>query len=95
MQIVAKNAALNLLLFQGVTTGTAYDFSDLEPGHEYGFAVKAANAVGESDPLPTAKLILAKDQFFLSNFQSIVEEKHKILPLFPLNAEYGKKSYCD
>jgi hypothetical protein len=47
----------------GVTTGTAYDFSDLEPGHEYGFAVKAANAVGESDPLPTAKLILAKDQF--------------------------------
>jgi len=51
------------LLFQGVTTGTAYDFSDLEPGHEYGFAVKAANAVGESDPLPTAKLILAKDQF--------------------------------
>jgi len=47
----------------GVTTGTAYDFSDLEAGQEYGFAVKSSNAVGDSDALPTAKLIMAKDQF--------------------------------
>ena len=40
-----------------------YDVNDLEPGHEYGFAVKASNAVGDSDALPTAKLIVAKDQF--------------------------------
>ena len=37
--------------------------TDLEAGHEYGFAVKASNAVGDSDALPTAKLIMAKDQF--------------------------------
>ena len=52
-----------LFFIQGVTTGTAYDFSDLEAGHEYGFAVKTSNAVGDSDALPTAKLIIAKDQF--------------------------------
>ena len=50
-------------IFQGSTTGTVYDVNDLEPGHEYGFAVKASNAVGDSDALPTAKLIVAKDQF--------------------------------
>ena len=40
-----------------------YDVTDLEVGHEYGFAVKASNSVGDSDALPTAKLIMAKDQY--------------------------------
>jgi len=47
----------------GSTTGNVYDVTDLEVGHEYGFAVKASNSVGDSDALPTAKLIMAKDQY--------------------------------
>ena len=66
--MLAMGMAINLCnqilnYFQGSTTGNVYDVNDLEAGHEYGFAVKASNAVGDSDALPTAKLIMAKDQF--------------------------------
>ena len=54
-----------------------YDVTDLEVGHEYGFAVKASNSVGDSDALPTAKLIMAKDQY--SKYFLCLETKKKIL----------------
>ena len=44
-------------------SGTSIDVNDLETGREYAFAVKAVNAEGESDALPTAKTMLAKDAF--------------------------------
>jgi len=47
----------------GTTTSTHFEVSDLENGREYGFAVVAVNEVGESDPIQTAKSIIAKDQF--------------------------------
>ena len=53
-----------------------YDVTDLEVGHEYGFAVKASNSVGDSDALPTAKLIMAKDQYSKYFFMSRNKKKY-------------------
>jgi hypothetical protein len=47
----------------GVTTSTSFEVGDLENGREYGFSVIAVNEVGESDPIQTAKTMVAKDQF--------------------------------
>ena len=44
-------------------SGTSIEVNDLENGREYAFAVKAVNAEGESDALPTAKTMVAKDSF--------------------------------
>ena len=44
-------------------SGTSIEVNDLETGREYAFAVKAVNAEGESDALPTAKTMVAKDAF--------------------------------
>ena len=44
-------------------SGTSIEVNDLETGREYAFAVKAVNAEGESDALPTAKTVVAKDAF--------------------------------
>ena len=56
-----------------------YDVTDLEVGHEYGFAVKASNSVGDSDALPTAKLIMAKDQYSKYFFMSRNKKKYYFL----------------
>ena len=47
----------------GAVTGTAFEVNDLELGREYAFAVRAVNAEGESDALPTAKTMVAKDAY--------------------------------
>jgi len=47
----------------GAVTGTAFEVNDLEVGREYAFAVRAVNAEGESDALPTAKTMVAKDAY--------------------------------
>lgn len=39
------------------------EVTDLTPGHEYQFRVKAYNKEGESEPLNTAGSIIAKDPF--------------------------------
>ena len=44
-------------------SGTSIEINDLETGREYAFAVKAVNAEGESDALPTPKTMVAKDAF--------------------------------
>ena len=49
-------------------SGTSIDVNDLETGREYAFAVKASNAEGESDALPTARTMIAKDAFSKKNF---------------------------
>ena len=49
-------------------SGTSIDINDLETGREYAFAVKAVNAEGESDALPTAKTLVAKDAFSKKRF---------------------------
>lgn len=39
------------------------EVTDLTPGHEYKFRVKAVNKEGESEPLETYSSIIAKDPF--------------------------------
>lgn len=46
----------------GESSETHFEVTDLTPGHEYKFRLKAINKYGESDPLE-AKSILAKDPF--------------------------------
>jgi hypothetical protein len=47
----------------GESTDCKMDVTDLTPGHEYRFRVKAVNKYGESDPLEAQKSIVAKDPF--------------------------------
>lgn len=47
----------------GETDGTTLTTEDLTPNHEYKFRVKAVNRYGESDPLETAKTVVAKNAF--------------------------------
>ena len=44
-------------------SGTTIDVNDLETGREYAFAVRAINTEGESDALPTARTMIAKNAF--------------------------------
>jgi len=48
---------------QIVTSSTEFSVNDLETGKEYEFRVFAYNEIGESEPLSTAKAILAKNQY--------------------------------
>ena len=48
---------------QAVTSSTELLVNDLEEGREYEFRVFAVNEVGESEPLSTAKAIVAKNQY--------------------------------
>ena len=43
--------------------GTECDVTGLEPGEEYEFRVSAVNDLGQSEPLLTAKPIIAKYPF--------------------------------
>lgn len=47
----------------GQSTVPEMDVTDLIPGHEYKFRVKAVNKEGESEPLETYTSIIAKDPF--------------------------------
>lgn len=47
----------------GEARDTKFDVTDLTPGHEYKFRVKAVNRYGESDPLEASKPIVAKDPY--------------------------------
>uniref|UniRef100_A0A1I7S352 non-specific serine/threonine protein kinase n=1 Tax=Bursaphelenchus xylophilus TaxID=6326 RepID=A0A1I7S352_BURXY len=47
----------------GEPADTKFEVTDLTPGHEYKFRVKAVNRYGESDPLDALKSIIAKDPF--------------------------------
>lgn len=47
----------------GEPADTNFEVTDLTPGHEYKFRVKAVNRYGESDPLDANKPIVAKDPF--------------------------------
>ena len=47
----------------GESADTNFEVTDLTPGHEYRFRVKAVNKYGESDPLEASKSIIAKDPF--------------------------------
>jgi len=51
---------------QAVTSSTELLVNDLEEGREYEFRVFAVNEVGESEPLSTAKAIVAKNQYTVS-----------------------------
>lgn len=53
----------------GQVTTTTFDVNDLEAGREYAFAVRAVNSEGESDALPTARTMVAKDSFSRSRFR--------------------------
>ena len=48
---------------QAITSNTELLVNDLEEGKEYEFRVFAQNEIGESDPLSTAKAIVAKNQY--------------------------------
>ena len=47
----------------GEPSGTELQVTDLVPGHEYKFRVKAVNRYGDSDPLSSEKPIVAKNPF--------------------------------
>jgi len=51
---------------QGVTPNTDYAVNDLEVNKEYEFRVFAFNEIGESDPLSTARPIVAKNSWTVS-----------------------------
>jgi len=51
---------------QAVTSNTNFTINDLEEGKEYEFRVFAENEIGESEPLTTARAILAKNQYSVS-----------------------------
>jgi len=51
---------------QAVTSNTELLVNDLEEGKEYEFRVFAQNEIGESDPLSTARAIVAKNQYTVS-----------------------------
>jgi len=51
---------------QAVTSNTNFTINDLEEGKEYEFRVFAGNEIGESEPLTTARAILAKNQYSVS-----------------------------
>lgn len=55
----------------GMATITSHDVTRLIHKKEYYFRVKAVNAVGESEPLETAKSIIAKNEFGECNFHAI------------------------
>ena len=48
---------------QAVTANTELKVNDLEEGKEYEFRVFSENEVGESEPLSTARPIVAKNQY--------------------------------
>jgi hypothetical protein len=47
----------------GMASGLSHDVTRLIHRKEYLFRVKAVNSIGESDPLETAKSIIAKNEF--------------------------------
>lgn len=47
----------------GMASGLFHDVTRLIHRKEYLFRVKAVNSIGESDPLETAKSIIAKNEF--------------------------------
>merc|ERR1712226_833127 len=47
-------------------SNTNFTVNDLEEGKEYEFRVFAENEIGESEPLTTARPILAKNQYSVS-----------------------------
>eukprot|EP00092_Neocalanus_flemingeri_P076019 GFUD01094257.1.p1 GENE.GFUD01094257.1~~GFUD01094257.1.p1 ORF type:complete len:1559 (+),score=423.64 GFUD01094257.1:143-4819(+) len=51
---------------QATTSNTELLVNDLEEGKEYEFRVFAENEIGESEPLTTAKAIVAKNQYSVS-----------------------------
>lgn len=51
---------------QAITSNTDLLVNDLEEGKEYEFRVFAQNEIGESEPLTTAKAIVAKNQYTVS-----------------------------
>lgn len=51
---------------QAITSNTELLVNDLEEGKEYEFRVFAENEIGESEPLTTAKAIVAKNQYTVS-----------------------------
>jgi len=51
---------------QAVTANTELKVNDLEEGKEYEFRVFSENEVGESEPLSTARPIVAKNQYTVS-----------------------------
>uniref|UniRef100_A0A7E4VU92 non-specific serine/threonine protein kinase n=1 Tax=Panagrellus redivivus TaxID=6233 RepID=A0A7E4VU92_PANRE len=58
-----QDAATGRWVNAGEASGTNFDVTDLTPGHEYKFRVKAVNKYGESDPLETFQPIVAKDPY--------------------------------
>jgi len=51
---------------QAITSNTELLVNDLEEGKEYEFRVFAENEIGESEPLTTARAIVAKNQYTIS-----------------------------
>jgi len=51
---------------QAITSNTNLTVNDLEEGKEYEFRVFAENEIGESEPLQTARSIIAKNQYSVS-----------------------------
>ena len=47
----------------GESPDTKLEVTDLQPGHEYKFRVKAVNKYGDSDPLESSQPITAKDPY--------------------------------
>jgi hypothetical protein len=57
------NVAADSWVKQAITSNTELLVNDLEEGKEYEFRVFAENEIGESEPLTTAKAIVAKNQY--------------------------------
>ena len=79
---------------QGNTRNTELVVNDLETGKEYGFRVAAANEVGESDYMQTAKTIVAKNQYSKS-FSSLLFHFFTFrLPSALISPEYFDNFTC-